>query len=311
MLKKNSKIFLTGHKGMIGSAILRKLKFHGYKNIILASKKKLDLRNQNQVQNFIKKIKPDVVILAAAKVGGIKSNNTYRADFIYDNLAIQNNVINSSFKNDVKDLIFLGSSCIYPKTSKIPIKENYLLSNFLEKTNEPYAIAKIAGIKLCESYNLQYGTNYKSLMPCNAYGINDNYDDDNSHFFPALLKKIVSAKMKDKKFIEIWGSGKPLRELIFSDDVADACIFFLKKKTKHNLINIGTGEEKSILEYAKLIMSHLNSNFNIIQKNKKLDGTYQKLLDSSLAQKYGWTPKIPIKKGIPLVIEDFLKKNFF
>lgn len=311
MLKKNSKIFLTGHKGMIGSAILRKLKFHGYKNIILASKKKLDLRNQNQVQNFIKKIKPDVVILAAAKVGGIKSNNTYRADFIYDNLAIQNNVINSSFKNDVKDLIFLGSSCIYPKTSKIPIKENYLLSNFLEKTNEPYAIAKIAGIKLCESYNLQYGTNYKSLMPCNAYGINDNYDDDNSHFFPALLKKIVSAKMKDKKFIEIWGSGKPLRELIFSDDVADACIFFLKKKTKHNLINIGTGEEKSILEYAKLIMSHLNSNFNIIQKNKKLDGTYQKLLDSSLAQKYGWTPKIPLKKGIPLVIEDFLKKNFF
>jgi len=311
MLKKNSKIFLTGHKGMIGSAILRKLKFHGYKNIILASKKKLDLRNQNQVQNFIKKIKPDVVILAAAKVGGIKSNNIYRADFIYDNLAIQNNVINSSFKNDVKDLIFLGSSCIYPKTSKIPIKENYLLSNFLEKTNEPYAIAKIAGIKLCESYNLQYGTNYKSLMPCNAYGINDNYDDDNSHFFPALLKKIVSAKMKDKKFIEIWGSGKPLRELIFSDDVADACIFFLKKKTKHNLINIGTGEEKSILEYAKLIMSHLNSNFNIIQKNKKLDGTYQKLLDSSLAQKYGWTPKIPLKKGIPLVIEDFLKKNFF
>jgi len=311
MLKKNSKIFLTGHKGMIGSAILRKLKFHGYKNIILASKKKLDLRNQNQVQNFIKKIKPDVVILAAAKVGGIKSNNIYRADFIYDNLAIQNNVINSSFKNDVKDLIFLGSSCIYPKTSKIPIKENYLLSNFLEKTNEPYAIAKIAGIKLCESYNLQYGTNYKSLMPCNAYGINDNYDDDNSHFFPALLKKIVSAKMKDKKFIEIWGSGKPLRELIFSDDVADACIFFLKKKKKHNLINIGTGEEKSILEYAKLIMSHLNSNFNIIQKNKKLDGTYQKLLDSSLAQKYGWTPKIPLKKGIPLVIEDFLKKNFF
>lgn len=311
MLKKNSKIFLTGHKGMIGSAILRKLKFHGYKNIILASKKKLDLRNQNQVQNFTKKIKPDVVILAAAKVGGIKSNNTYRADFIYDNLAIQNNVINSSFKNDVKDLIFLGSSCIYPKTSKIPIKENYLLSNFLEKTNEPYAIAKIAGIKLCESYNLQYGTNYKSLMPCNAYGINDNYDDDNSHFFPALLKKIVSAKMKGKKFIEIWGSGKPLRELIFSDDVADACIFFLKKKTKHNLINIGTGEEKSILEYAKLIMSHLNSNFNIIQKNKNLDGTYQKLLDSSLAQKYGWTPKIPLKKGIPLVIEDFLKKNFF
>ena len=232
MLKKNSKIFLTGHKGMIGSAILRKLKFHGYKNIILASKKKLDLRNQNQVQNFTKKIKPDVVILAAAKVGGIKSNNTYRADFIYDNLAIQNNVINSSFKNDVKDLIFLGSSCIYPKTSKIPIKENYLLSNFLEKTNEPYAIAKIAGIKLCESYNLQYGTNYKSLMPCNAYGINDNYDDDNSHFFPALLKKIVSAKMKGKKFIEIWGSGKPLRELIFSDDVADACIFFFKKKNR-------------------------------------------------------------------------------
>ena len=308
MLNKNSKIFLAGHNGMIGSAILRKLQLQGYKNIILISKKELDLRNQNKVQNFFKKTKPNAVILAAAKVGGIKSNNTYRADFIYDNLAIQNNVINSSFNNGVKDLIFLGSSCIYPKNSSIPIKEDYLLSNFLEKTNEPYAIAKIAGIKLCESYNFQHGTNYISLMPCNAYGLNDNYNENNSHFFPALIKKIFNASRKNKKFIEIWGSGKPLRELIFSDDVADACIFFLKKKTKHSLINIGTGEEKSILEFSKLIMNNLDKNFKIKHINKKLDGTYRKLLDCSLAKKYGWASKISLKKGIPLVIEDF-KKN--
>ena len=202
--------------------------------------------NQKKVYDYMKKIKPDAVILAAAKVGGIKANNEKRAEFIFNNLTIQNNVIDSSFKNGVKNLIFLGSSCVYPGKSKIPIKESYLLSNYLEKTNEPYAIAKIAGISLCESYNYQYGVNYKCLMPCNAYGINDNYDPESSHFFPALIRKIIYALKSKKDYIEIWGSGKPLRELIFSDDIADACIYFLQRKTKHSLINIGTGMEMSI-----------------------------------------------------------------
>ena len=230
MITNNSKIFVAGHRGMIGSAILRRLKYLKYKKIYFEDRKKLDLTDQRKVNNYMKKIKPDGVIIAAAKVGGIKVNNLKRAEFIYDNLAIQNNLIKSSYENGVKNLIFLGSSCVYPKNSKIPIKEEYLLSNYLEKTNEPYAIDKIAGINLCESFSLQYGVNYKCLMPCNAYGLNDNYNADTSHFLPALIKKIVQAKKSKKNFIKIWGSGKPMRELIFSDDVADACIFFLKKK---------------------------------------------------------------------------------
>ena len=228
MINKRSKIFVAGHKGMVGSAILRKLKDLNYKNIYFQSKKQLNLIDQKKVSNYFSKIKPDAVILAAAKVGGIKANNEKRAEFIFENLSIQNNVINASYENGVKNLIFLGSSCVYPKNSKIPIKEKYLLSNYLEKTNEPYAIAKIAGINLCESYNLQYGVNYKCLMPCNAYGINDNYDLDGSHFLPALIRKIIDALKTNKDFIKIWGSGKPLRELIFSDDIADACIYFFK-----------------------------------------------------------------------------------
>ena len=247
--------------------------------------------------------------MAAAKVGGIKANYDKKADFIYENLSIQNNVINSSYQSGVKNLIFLGSSCVYPKNSKIPIKEKYLLSNYLEKTNEPYAVAKIAGIKLCESYNFQYGLNYKCLMPCNAYGINDNYDLNNSHFFPALIAKIIDSIRTKKDFVEIWGSGKPLRELIFSDDIADACIFFLNKKTKHYLINVGTGIEKSINDYAIYIMSHLGVNLKLKNKKMNLDGTYRKLMDSSLARKYGWKYKTSLHKGISITVNDYLKRQ--
>ena len=311
MINRKSKIFVAGHNGMVGSAILRRLIKQKYKKIFFQSKKQLDLINQKKVYNYFSKIKPDAVILAAAKVGGIKVNNEKKGEFIFDNLSIQNNVINASLKNGVKDLIFLGSSCVYPRNSKIPIKENYLLSNYLEKTNEPYAIAKIAGIKLCESYNYQYGVNYKCLMPCNAYGINDNYDDNSSHFFPALIKKIINALKTNKSYIEIWGSGKPLRELIFSDDVADACIYFLKRKTKHTLINIGSGVEMSIDDYAKYIMRHLGVNLKIVHKNKKFDGTYRKLVDSTLAQKYGWKCKTKLENGLSLTINDYLKKQVF
>ena len=311
MLNKNSRIFLAGHNGMVGSAVLRKLRELNYKKIFFVSKKKLDLTNQTKVSNYLKKIKPHGVILAAAKVGGIKANNEQKADFIYENLSIQNNVINSSFQNGVKNLIFLGSSCVYPKHAKIPIKEDHLLSGYLEKTNEPYAIAKIAGIKLCESYNYQYGLNYKCLMPCNAYGLNDNYDLNNSHFFPALIVKIINSIRTNKDCIELWGSGKPLRELIFSDDIADACIYFINKKTKHSLINIGTGIEKSISDYAKFIMKHLGVKLKLKYKNIKLDGTYRKLMDSSLARKYGWKYRTGLEKGITLTINDYLKKQIF
>lgn len=311
MINKNSKIFLAGHNGMVGSAIFRKLKNLNYNNIFTVSKKKIDLTDQKKVSNYLKKIKPDAVILAAAKVGGIKANNEQKADFIFENISIQNNVINSSYQNGVKNLIFLGSSCVYPKKAKIPIKEDYLLSGYLEKTNEPYAIAKIAGIKLCESYNYQYGLNYKCLMPCNAYGLNDNYNLNESHFFPALIVKIINSIKTNKDYIEIWGSGKPLREVIYSDDIADACIYFMNKKTKHSLINIGTGIEKSIVDYAKFIMRHLGVDLKIKHKNVKFDGTFRKLIDSSLAKKYGWRYRTDLEKGITLTINDYLKKQVF
>ena len=311
MINKNSKIFLAGHNGMVGSAIFKKLRSMNYKKIFVRSKKQLNLIDQKKVFNFIKKIKPDAVILAAAKVGGIKANNEKRAEFIFENLSIQNNVIHASYKNGVKNLIFLGSSCVYPKNSKIPIKESYLLSNHLEKTNEPYAIAKIAGINLCESYNLQYGVSYKCLMPCNAYGKNDNYDLNDSHFLPALIRKIVSASKNNKDYIKIWGSGKPKRELIFSDDIADACIYFLNKKTKHSLINIGTGIEKSVNDYAKYIMNYLGIDLKIRHEKKNLDGTFRKLLDTSLAKKYGWKFKTSLDIGLSITINDYLKKQTF
>ena len=266
MIKKNSVIFVAGHKGLVGNAILKKLKSKGYKNILVVDKNKLDLVNQDKVIKFLKKKRPDFIFIAAAKVGGILANKRYKAEFIYENLQIQINLIHGAYVAGIKSLIFLGSSCVYPKNCRQPIKEVYLLNGYLEDTNDAYAVAKIAGIKMCESYNKQYKTNYKCLMPCNAYGINDNYDPDASHFFPALIKKVIDAIRYQKESINIWGNGKPLRELIYSDDIAEACIFFLKKKTKETLINIGTGKDKSITEYAKLIMKHIGVNLKIINK---------------------------------------------
>lgn len=308
MITKNSKIFLAGHNGLVGSAILRRLNILGYKNILTVDKKKLDLTNQKKVFLFLKHHRPHAIIIAAAKVGGINANNKYRADFIYENLAIQNNLIHSAFLNKIKDLIFLGSSCVYPRNSKQPIKEKYILTGLLEHTNEPYAIAKIAGIKMCESYNIQYGTNYKCLMPSNTYGPNDNYNLDNSHFFPALIRKIHDAKIKRANKITLWGTGKPKRELIYVDDVADACIFFLNKKTKESLINIGTGKDLKIEQYAKLIIKFLNIKINIHFDKTKPNGTPRKLLDVIIAKKYGWRPKISLKDGFFITYSDFLKK---
>jgi GDP-L-fucose synthase len=308
VITKNSKIFLAGHNGLVGSAILRRLNILGYKNILTVDKKKLDLTNQKKVFLFLKRNRPQAIIIAAAKVGGINANNNYRADFIYENLAIQNNLIHSAFLNKIKDLIFLGSSCVYPKNSKQPIKEKYLLTGSLENTNEPYAIAKIAGIKMCESYNVQHGTNYKCLMPSNTYGPNDNYNLHNSHFFPALIRKIHDAKIKKVNKIVLWGTGKPKRELIYVDDVADACIFFLNQKTKENLINIGTGKDLRIEQYAKLIMKFLNIKINIHFDKTKPDGTQRKLLDTTIAKKYGWRPKITLKDGFFITYRDYLKK---
>jgi len=307
MINKESRIFVTGHKGLVGSAVVRRLKYFGYKKILTVDKKKLDLRNQQQVSNFFKKNKIDAVINAAGKVGGIYANNKYKADFIYDNLAIQNNVIHACFQNKVKSLIFLGSSCIYPRNSKQPIKENYLLTGELEKTNEPYAIAKIAGIKMCESYNFQYKTNYKCLMPCNLYGPNDNYNLETSHFFPALIVKAIEAKKNKKNFI-LWGSGKPKRELMYVDDLADACIYFMNKKTKESLINVGSGYEKSILNYAKFVLKKINLNCKIFLDKSKSDGTPKKVIDSSIAKKYGWLPKIDLNEGFDLTLKDYLTK---
>ncbi len=308
MITKDSKIYIAGHKGLVGSAILRRLNILGYKNILTVDKKKLDLTNQKKVFLFLKRYRPQAIIIAAAKVGGINANNNYRADFIYENLAIQNNLIHSAFLNKIKDLIFLGSSCVYPKNSKQPIKEKYLLTGSLENTNEPYAIAKIAGIKMCESYNVQYGTNYKCLMPSNTYGPNDNYNLHNSHFFPALIRKIHDAKIKKGNKIILWGTGKPKRELIYVDDVADACIFFLNQKTKESLINIGTGKDLRIEQYAKLIMKFLNIKINIHFDKTKPDGTQRKLLDTTIAKKYGWRPKITLKDGFFITYRDYLKK---
>ena len=308
MVNKKSRIFVTGHKGLVGSAVVRRLNHYGYKNILHIEKKILDLRNQHKVFSFFKKNKIDAVINAAGKVGGIYANNKYKADFIYDNLAIQNNVIHACFQNKVKSLIFLGSSCIYPRNSKQPIKENYLLTGELEKTNEPYAIAKIAGIKMCQSYNFQHNTNYKCLMPCNLYGPNDNYDVKTSHFFPALIVKAIEAKKNPKKNFILWGSGKPKRELMYVDDLADACIYFLNKRTKESLINIGTGNDRSILNYAKFILKKMNLRCKIDFDRSKSDGTPRKIIDSSIANKYGWYPKINLDLGFNLTIQSYLNK---
>ncbi len=306
---KNSKIFLAGHKGLVGSAILRKLLKDKYNNIIIAEKKKLNLLDQNKVFKFLKKKKPDIVIIAAARVGGILHNTTHGADFIYQNLQIQNNLIHGSFKNKVKKIIFLGSSCIYPKFSKQPIRESYLLDGKLEETNTSYATAKIAGVKMCEAYNNQYKTNYICLMPSNVYGPNDNYDSLNSHFFPALIKKAHECKIKNKKYLEVWGTGKSFRELIYVDDVADACIFFMNKKTKETLINIGSGKDMRIKDYAKFIINKLNLDVKLKFNLSKPDGVFRKLLDISIAKKYGWKAKTSLSKGFDFTYEAFLKNK--
>lgn len=309
MFKK--KIFLAGHKGHVGSAILRRLKRLGYKNIILAERKQLDLTNQSKVFKFLNKKKPYIVIIAAAKVGGIIANNTYRAQFIYENLSVQNNLIHGSYINGIKNLIFLGSSCIYPKYCKQPQKESYLLNGKLEDTNEPYALAKIAGVKMCENYNRQYGTNYLSLMPTNSYGYGDSYDLKNCHFFSALIKKIYLAKKFNKKTLKLLGTGKAKRELIFVDDIADAVVHFMEKKTKHNLINIGTGKEMTIKQYAKFIMKNLNINLKINFEKNSPDGTPRKLLDISLAKSYGWVSKTNLNQGFKKTYKEFIAKKLY
>jgi GDP-L-fucose synthase len=305
-ISKNSRIFVAGHNGLVGSAIVRRLIFNNYKNILTVDKSQLDLLNQQKVYQFLKKTKPDFIFIAAARVGGIVANNKYRADFIYENLVIQNNLIHGAFLNKIKDLIFLGSSCAYPRDCKQPIKENYLLNGNLEHTNEPYAVAKIAGIKMCESYNFQHKVNYKSLMPANTYGPGDNYNSETSHFFSAIIKKVYEAKLKNQRTITLWGSGKAKRELIYVDDLADACIFFMLRKTKETLINIGTGKDLTIEEYANFVIRSLNLNIKINFDRSKPDGTPKKMLNISVCKKYGWSPKIDLKTGFLRTYNNFL-----
>ena len=310
MLNKFSKIYLAGHAGLVGSSILRKLKSKGYKNIIFRTRKQLDLKDQKKVLLFLKKHKPDFIFLAAAKVGGIFSNNKYRADYIYENLLIQSNIIHGAYLSGIKKLIFLGSSCVYPRNCKQPIKEEYLLTGDLEKTNDAYAIAKIAGIKMCESYNKQHKTNYKCLMPTNTFGPNDNYNKLNSHFLPALIRKSHDLKIKNKKKLVLWGNGKAKREVIYVDDIADACIYFMKKKIKETIINIGTGKDFTITQYAKKILKKIvpNKIISIKYDFSKPNGTPRKVLDISLAKKYGWKPKTKLNEAIIKTYEDYINK---
>ena len=309
MLTKNSKIFLAGHTGLVGSAILRFLKKKNYKNIVTASSSKINFLDQSKTFSFLKRNKFKAVIIAAAKVGGIKANNTYRAQFIYENLQIQNNIIHGSYLSGVKNLLFLGSSCVYPKDCKQPMKESYLLDGKLEETNEPYAIAKIAGIKMCENYNFQYKTNYKCIMPTNTFGPNDNYDYEHSHFFPALLKKIIIAKKRNKKSIILWGDGKAKREIIYVDDVASAAIFFLERKTKDFLINVGSGIEMTIKQYAYFIKSIIYPELKIkFDNNRELNGVKRKFLDISLAKSYNWKPNCNLGNSVRYLYKTLEKK---
>lgn len=294
---------------MVGSSVTKLLLKKGYSKVITVPKSRLNLMDQRETFKFLQKNLPDLVIIAAAKVGGILSNNIYRAEYLYENLQIQNNLIHGSHLAKVKNLIFLGSSCIYPKISKQPIKEKYLLNSILEETNEPYAIAKIAGVKLCENYKRQYKSNYISLMPCNLYGQNDNFDTLNSHFLPALIKKIYLAKKNRKKYIHLWGNGLPKRELLHVDDLAEACIHFMKKNISEYYLNIGSGVECTIKKYAKMIMKIYDYKAEIIFDKSKPNGTPRKLLDSSLANKYGWHPKIELIKGLSDVCGEFERNN--
>jgi len=300
-MQKDSKIYIAGHTGMVGSAIVRKLLSEGYTNLVLKTSNELDLINQQAVRAFFEEEQPEYVFLAAAKVGGIEANNTFRAQFLYENLQIQNNVIHQSYVFKVKKLLFLASSCIYPKFAPQPIKESYLLTGELEKTNEPYAIAKIAGIKLCENYNIQYGSNFISVMPTNLYGPNDTYDLTNAHVLPALLQKFHNAKIKNLKTVEVWGTGTPKREFLHVDDLATACLHLMQTYQGTISVNIGTGKDLSIKQLASLIKNIVGYKGTIVWNTNKPDGTPRKLLDVSLIHSLGWKHKIEIEEGIKKV----------
>lgn len=304
----NDKIYIAGHRGMVGSAILRQLKHRGYTNFVLKTSSELDLRNQQAVTDFFAQEKPDYVFLAAAKVGGIVANNTYRGDFIYENLMIQNNIIHQAYLNNVKKLMFLGSSCIYPKMAPQPLKEEYMLTGELESTNEPYAIAKIAGIKMCDAYRDQFGCDFISVMPTNLYGPNDNYDLKNSHVLPAMLRKFITAKRNQDPSVTIWGTGSPKREFLHADDLAEACVFLMENYNEAGQINIGIGEDISILELAILVKEVVGFEGEIITDTTKPDGTPRKLMDVSKLTSLGWKAKISLKKGIQMVYQD-IKNN--
>jgi GDP-L-fucose synthase len=305
----DSKIYVAGHRGMVGSAVYRTLQAHGYTNIVTRTSGELDLRNQQSVADFFQLEKPEFVFLCAAKVGGIVANNTYRAEFLYDNLAIQNNVIHSSFVNDVQKLMFFGSSCIYPKLAPQPLKETYLLTGLLEQTNEPYAIAKIAGIKLCEAYRDQFGCNFISIMPTNLYGINDNYHPENSHVLPALIRKFHEAKINKLPSVEIWGTGSPLREFLYADDLASAALFLMQNYDGKQFVNIGTGADLSIKDLAILIKDIIGFEGELIFNTNKPDGTPRKLMDISYLHNLGWHHTTQLKDGIQLAYQDFLAKK--
>jgi len=307
-MKQTAKIYIAGHRGMVGSGLERKLRKEGYNNILTRTSNELDLRNQKAVNDFFEKEKPEYVILAAAKVGGIHANNTYRAEFIYDNLMIEANIIHAAYINKVTKLLFLGSSCIYPKMAPQPLKEEYLLSGYLESTNQPYAIAKIAGIEMCDSYRAQYGCNFISAMPTNLYGTNDNYHPVNSHVLPALIRKIVLAKKNTEPNVTIWGTGTPRREFLHVDDLADACYFLLQNYNEKGLVNIGCGTDVSIKELAELIVSEVGYEGELVFDTTKPDGTPRKLMDMSKINNLGWSSSILLKVGIIKTIEEVKDK---
>ena len=304
-MEQTDKIYIAGHRGMAGSGLERKLRKEGYNNILTRISSELDLRNQQAVNDFFEKEKPAYVILAAAKVGGIHANNTYRAEFIYDNLMIEANIIHASYLNKVTKLLFLGSSCIYPKMAPQPLKEEYLLSGYLESTNQPYAIAKIAGIEMCDSYRAQYGCNFISAMPTNLYGTNDNYHPENSHVLPALIRRIVLAKKNNESSVIIWGTGTPRREFLHVDDLADACFFLLQEYNEQGLVNIGCGTDVSIKELAELIVAEVGYEGQLMFDTTKPDGTPRKVMDTSKVNNLGWEPEIKLLDGIKRTIKEF------
>lgn len=307
-MEKNAKIYVAGHRGMVGSAILRKLKSLGYDNLITRTSKELDLRDQQSVQDFFLEEKPEFVFLAAAKVGGILANNTYRGEFLYENLSIQNNVIHFAHQVKVRKLMFLGSSCIYPKHAPQPLREDALLTGPLEPTNEPYAIAKIAGIKMCEYYRQQYGDDFISVMPTNLYGINDNYHPENSHVLPALIRKMHEAKINNQPSVKVWGSGEPLREFLFADDLADACVFLMQHYSETQFINIGVGTDIRIRDLAERIKEIVRYPGALEFDREKPDGTPRKLMDVTRLHTLGWKASTNLDEGIKIAYEDFLSR---